>query len=105
MTMATGNSYGGLEHCNSTSLIIPRTDLPQPNEAEEPSEDYQRFWACAVMSIFIRGWSNLSDQKLLPSIICIRKVIRRCSGFLKALHRITMIWSCSEVASFHRHRI
>ncbi|MDI3378625.1 M61 family peptidase [Acinetobacter sp. V89_7] len=43
MAMATGNSYGGLEHCNSTSLIIPRTDLPQPNEAEEPSEDYQRF--------------------------------------------------------------
>ena len=43
MTMAAGNSYGGLEHCNSTSLIIPRTDLPQPNEAEEPSEDYQRF--------------------------------------------------------------
>lgn len=29
MTMATGNSYGGLEHCNSTSLIIPRTDLPK----------------------------------------------------------------------------
>lgn len=43
MTMATGNSYGGLEHCNSTSLIIPRTDLPKLNEPEEPSEDYQRF--------------------------------------------------------------
>ncbi|MCH7315387.1 PDZ domain-containing protein [Acinetobacter sp. ANC 3882] len=43
MTMATGNSYGGLEHCNSTSLITPRDDLPQANEAEEPSKDYQRF--------------------------------------------------------------
>lgn len=43
MTMATGNSYGGLEHPNSTSLITPRDDLPKANESEEPSEDYQRF--------------------------------------------------------------
>ena len=43
MTMATGNSYGGLEHCNSTSLITPREDLPKANEAQEPSKDYQRF--------------------------------------------------------------
>ncbi|QIO05496.1 M61 family metallopeptidase [Acinetobacter shaoyimingii] len=43
MTMATGNSYGGLEHPNSTSLITPRDDLPKANEPEEPSADYQRF--------------------------------------------------------------
>ena len=43
MTMATGNSYGGLEHPNSTSLITPRQDLPKANEPEQPSEDYQRF--------------------------------------------------------------
>ncbi|WP_343596539.1 PDZ domain-containing protein [Acinetobacter sp.] len=43
MTMATGNSYGGLEHPNSTSLITPRNDLPKANEPEEPSTDYQRF--------------------------------------------------------------
>lgn len=43
MTMATGNSYGGLEHPNSTSLITPRDDLPKANELQEPSEDYQRF--------------------------------------------------------------
>ena len=43
MTMATANSYGGLEHQNSTSLISPREDLPKVNEPEEPSEDYQRF--------------------------------------------------------------
>ena len=43
MTIATGNSYGGLEHPNSTSLITPRDDLPKANEPEEPSEDYQRF--------------------------------------------------------------
>ena len=42
MTMATANSYGGLEHQNSTSLISPREDLPRANEPEEPSEDYQR---------------------------------------------------------------
>ncbi|MCX5468673.1 M61 family metallopeptidase [Acinetobacter nematophilus] len=43
MTMATGNSYGGLEHPNSTSLITPRNDLPKINEPVEPSADYQRF--------------------------------------------------------------
>jgi len=43
MTMTTANSYGGLEHPNSTSLISPREDLPKANEPEEPSEDYQRF--------------------------------------------------------------
>ena len=43
MTMATGQSYGGLEHPNSTSLITPRDDLPKVNEPEEPSENYQRF--------------------------------------------------------------
>ena len=43
MTMATGNSYGGLEHSNSTSLISPRDDLPKADEPEEPSADYQRF--------------------------------------------------------------
>ena len=43
MTMATGNSYGGLEHPNSTSLISPRDDLPKVDEPTEPSADYQRF--------------------------------------------------------------
>ncbi|WOE32579.1 MULTISPECIES: M61 family metallopeptidase [unclassified Acinetobacter] len=43
MTMATGQSYGGLEHANSTSLITPRHDLPKLNEPEQPSVDYQRF--------------------------------------------------------------
>lgn len=43
MTMATGNSYGGLEHPNSTSLISPRDDFPKANEPVEPSTDYQRF--------------------------------------------------------------
>ncbi|WP_374571058.1 M61 family metallopeptidase [Acinetobacter sp.] len=43
MTMATGSSYGGLEHPNSTSLITPREDLPKADEPAEPSKDYQRF--------------------------------------------------------------
>lgn len=43
MTMATQNSYGGLEHPNSTSLLTPRDDLPKYNEGNEPSAAYQRF--------------------------------------------------------------
>ena len=43
LTMATGNLYGGLEHCNSTSLLCPREDLPAHNEPELPSKSYQRY--------------------------------------------------------------
>lgn len=43
LTMATGNLYGGLEHCDSTSLICPREDLPKTDEPQEPSKDYQRY--------------------------------------------------------------
>ena len=43
MTMATQNSYGGLEHPNSTSLLTPRDDLPKQDEPSEPSAEYQRF--------------------------------------------------------------
>ena len=43
MVMATGSSYGGLEHQDCTSLITPREDLPQPNEPEQPSASYRRF--------------------------------------------------------------
>lgn len=43
MVMATGNSYGGLEHQSSTSLISPRDDLPKWNEPAQPSSNYQRF--------------------------------------------------------------
>lgn len=43
MVMATANSYGGLEHQRSTSLITPRDDLPKSSEPEKPSTGYQRF--------------------------------------------------------------
>ena len=56
MTMATANSYGGLEHPNSTSLISPREDLPKANEPEEPSEDYQRFLGLCSHEYF-HSWS------------------------------------------------
>lgn len=43
MVMATGNSYGGLEHQNCTSLITPRDDLPRLGESLRPSVAYRRF--------------------------------------------------------------
>lgn len=43
MVMATANSYGGLEHQSSTSLITPRDDLPKTSEPAKPSVNYQRF--------------------------------------------------------------
>ena len=43
MVMATANSYGGLEHQNSTSLITPRDDLPKLGEPAQPTQNYRRF--------------------------------------------------------------
>lgn len=43
MVMATGSSYGGLEHQNCTSLITPREDLPRLGESVRPSVAYRRF--------------------------------------------------------------
>ncbi len=43
MVMATGSSYGGLEHQNCTSLITPREDLPHANEPAQPASAYRRF--------------------------------------------------------------
>lgn len=43
MVMATGNSYGGLEHLDCTSLITPRDDLPRVGESRQPSVNYRRF--------------------------------------------------------------
>jgi predicted metalloprotease with PDZ domain len=43
MVMATGNSYGGLEHLDCTSLITPRDDLPRVGEGKQPSLSYRRF--------------------------------------------------------------
>jgi len=40
--MVTGDGYGGLEHCYSTSLICKRDDLPQPG-MEKITADYRQF--------------------------------------------------------------
>ncbi|MFW2178418.1 MULTISPECIES: M61 family metallopeptidase [unclassified Moraxella] len=56
MTMATANDYGGLEHLESTSLITPRDDLPSFYEADEPSDNYQRFLGLCSHEYFHTWW-------------------------------------------------
>lgn len=55
MTHASQDSYGGLEHINSTALITPRSDLPQ-NEQTLPSESYQRFLGLCSHEYFHAWW-------------------------------------------------
>lgn len=52
---ATGNDYGGLEHINSTALVIPRTDLPN-TEKSEPSTHYQRLLGLISHEYFHAWW-------------------------------------------------
>lgn len=56
MTFASGQDYGGLEHINSTSLITPRTDLPDVNEPTIPSAVYQRFLGLCSHEYFHSWW-------------------------------------------------
>ncbi len=42
LVMAVGDSYGGLEHRASTSLLCKRSDLPQPGESAV-NNDYRTF--------------------------------------------------------------
>lgn len=56
MTFASGQDYGGLEHINSTSLIIPRRDLPSIDEPKIPSADYQRFLGLCSHEYFHAWW-------------------------------------------------
>ena len=56
MTMATASDYGGLEHLASTSLITPRDDLPSFFEADEPSDNYQRFLGLCSHEYFHAWW-------------------------------------------------
>lgn len=56
MTFASGQDYGGLEHINSTSLIIPRRDLPSVDEPKIPSAEYQRFLGLCSHEYFHAWW-------------------------------------------------
>ena len=56
MTFASGQDYGGLEHINSTSLITPRRDLPNADEPNIPSTDYQRFLGLCSHEYFHSWW-------------------------------------------------
>ena len=42
LTLATADGYGGLEHCDSTSLICKRSDLPAPGLGA-PDKGYRQF--------------------------------------------------------------
>lgn len=56
MTMVTGSDYGGLEHSNSTALVIPRSDLPCVFEPNEPSDGYQRYLGLCSHEYFHAWW-------------------------------------------------
>ncbi|MES9993228.1 MAG: PDZ domain-containing protein [Candidatus Thiodiazotropha sp.] len=51
LLQVVGDGYGGLEHRNSTSLIISRDDLPQPGD-EGVTEGYRRLLALCSHEYF-----------------------------------------------------
>ncbi len=50
------NGYGGLEHHNSTLLLLSRYDLPNPQQPDELSDDYQNYLALCSHEYFHTWW-------------------------------------------------
>lgn len=70
LTTLTGNSYGGLEHRNSTALLASRDDLPAISlrDDEPANEDYTRFLGLCAHEHF-HAWNvkALQDASLVQS--------------------------------------
>lgn len=56
ITHLLANGFGGLEHKNSTILQASRFDLPNPNQPEEISENYQTFLSLCSHEYF-HAWN------------------------------------------------
>ncbi len=74
MTYASTQDYGGLEHINSTSLIIPRLDLPSADEPELPSTDYQRFLGLCSHEYFHAWWVKTVSPNVMMDVDLRREV-------------------------------
>jgi len=69
LVTAVGDDYGGLEHCNSTSLICKRDDLPV-DEGEEPSDGYRRFLGlCSHEYFHLWNVKRIQPLKLKESLL------------------------------------
>lgn len=70
MAHATGKDYGGLEHINSTALIIPRGDLPSCLEQQLPSADYQRLLGLMSHEYFHAWWvKSVRPEVMIDSML------------------------------------
>lgn len=57
MTLATGNSYGGLEHRNSTSLMCARSDLPRRTDPPGQVRDGYRNYLGLCSHEYFHTWN------------------------------------------------
>lgn len=61
------NGYGGLEHHNSTLLLLSRYDLPNPQQPTELSEEYQNYLALCSHEYFHTWWvKRAKPQVFVP---------------------------------------
>ena len=58
------NGYGGLEHHNSTLLLLSRYDLPNPQQPVELSEEYQNYLALCSHEYFHTWWVKRAKPQI-----------------------------------------
>ena len=69
LVTAVGDDYGGLEHCDSTSLICKRDDLPV-NEEKQPSDGYRQFLGlCSHEYFHLWNVKRIQPLKLKESLL------------------------------------
>lgn len=67
LNWAVDQGYGGLEHLNSTLLMLERFDLPNPNAPTEMSEGYQNYLALCSHEYFHLWWvKRAKPSEFLP---------------------------------------
>ncbi len=67
LTLATADGYGGLEHCDSTSLICRRAELPAAGTGS-PNKDYRRLLAlCSHEYFHLWNVKRIRPQRLIES--------------------------------------
>jgi len=88
MTLATAGGYGGLEHCESTSLMCKRSDLPYPNTTKI-DKGYRTFLALCSHEYF-HLWNV---KRIAPAVVA--------AADLAGEAHTELLWAFEGITSYY----
>ncbi len=88
LTLATADGYGGLEHCDSTSLICARSDLPAVG-LDRPGKEYRQFLGlCSHEYFHLWNVKRIRPQRLAEADLS------------QEVHT-TLLWAFEGITSYY----